>query len=70
MDHSVLPLGVPRVERADTIRNRLHLLATAREMLAELGTDKLTMDGLAERAGLGTRRFGTRGDLPGAARRR
>jgi AcrR family transcriptional regulator len=55
------------VERADAVRNRLHLLATAREMLAEQGVDKLTMDGLAERAGLGKgtvfRRFGTRAGI-------
>ena len=67
MDRPVLPLGAPRVERADAVRNRLHLLATAREMLAEQGADKLTMDGLAERAGLGKgtvfRRFGTRAGI-------
>ncbi|HEY1000934.1 MAG TPA: hypothetical protein VGD83_14945, partial [Streptosporangiaceae bacterium] len=40
-------------ERADAARNRRLLLATAREMLAAGGADKLTMDGLAERAGLG-----------------
>jgi AcrR family transcriptional regulator len=61
------PLGASRVERADAVRNRLHLLATAREMLAEQGVEKLTMDGLAERAGLGKgtvfRRFGTRAGI-------
>ncbi|MFY1672036.1 TetR/AcrR family transcriptional regulator [Plantactinospora sp. WMMB334] len=55
--------GTPRPERADAARNRQHLLATAREMLAE-GADRLTMDSLAERSGLGKgtvfRRFGTR----------
>jgi polyketide synthase 12 len=54
-------------ERADAARNRRHLLATAREMLAEQGADTLTMDGLAERAGLGKgtvfRRFGTRAGI-------
>ena len=59
--------GAPQAERADAARNRRHLLATARDMLAEQGADKLTMDGLAERAGLGKgtvfRRFGTRADL-------
>jgi AcrR family transcriptional regulator len=59
--------GVPPVERADAARNRLHLLATARDMLAEQGSDRLTMDGLAERAGLGKgtvfRRFGTRAGI-------
>jgi len=56
-----------RAERADAARNRRLLLATAREMLAEQGADKLTMDGLAERAGLGKgtvfRRFGTRAGI-------
>ena len=59
--------GAPVAERADAARNRRHLLATAREMLAELGPDTLTMDGLAERAGLGKgtvfRRFGTRAGI-------
>jgi AcrR family transcriptional regulator len=60
-------VGAPRVERADAVRNRLHLLTTAREMLAEQGVDKLTINGLAERAGLGKgtvcRRFGTRAGI-------
>ena len=59
--------GRPPAERADAARNRRHLLATAREMLAEQGQDALTMDGLAERAGLGKgtvfRRFGTRAGI-------
>src|SRR5215471_16318031 len=56
--------GPPPVERADAVRNRQLLLATAREIIAAEGADKLTTDGLAERAGLGKgtvfRRFGTR----------
>lgn len=67
MDRPVLPLAAPRGERADAVRNRRHLLAAAREMLTEQGADKLTMDGLAERAGLGKgtvfRRFGTRAGI-------
>jgi AcrR family transcriptional regulator len=59
--------GAAPAERADAARNRLHLLTTAREMLAERGPDKLTMDGLAQRAGLGKgtvfRRFGTRAGI-------
>ena len=59
--------GAPQAERADAARNRRHLLATARDMLAEQGADQLTMDGLAERAGLGKgtvfRRFGTRAGI-------
>src|SRR6202043_672984 len=54
-------------ERADAVRNRRHLLATAREMLGRQGADTLTMDALAEQAGLakGTvfRRFGTRAGI-------
>jgi AcrR family transcriptional regulator len=60
-------MGAPRAERADAARNRRHLLATARAMLADQGPDKLTMDGLAKRAGLGKgtvfRRFGTRAGI-------
>jgi AcrR family transcriptional regulator len=59
--------GALPAERADAARNRLHLLATARQMLAEQGPDRLTMDGLAEQAGLGKgtvfRRFGTRAGI-------
>jgi polyketide synthase 12 len=68
MERPVLPLGPPRAERADAARNRRHLLATARAMLAEQGgADTLTMDALAERAELGKgtvfRRFGTRAGI-------
>jgi polyketide synthase 12 len=68
VDRPVLPIvGAPRPERADAVRNRRQLLATARELLAEQGVEKLTMDGLAERAGLGKgtvyRRFGTRAGI-------
>jgi AcrR family transcriptional regulator len=63
----VIAWGAPRAERADAARNRVHLLTTARRMLAEQGADKLTMDALAERAGLGKgtvfRRFGTRAGI-------
>jgi AcrR family transcriptional regulator len=59
--------GPPPAERADAARNRRLLLAAAREMLDEQGADKLTMDALAERAGLGKgtvfRRFGTRAGI-------
>jgi len=59
--------GAPPAERADAARNRVHLLTTARQMLAEQGPDRLTMDGLAERAGLGKgtvfRRFSTRAGI-------
>jgi polyketide synthase 12 len=62
-----LPLGTKPAERADAARNRQRLLATAREMLLEEGPDRLTMDSLAERSGLGKgtvfRRFGTRAGI-------
>jgi hypothetical protein len=45
VDRPVLPRGAPRAERAAAVRNPAHLLATAREMLAAYGADKLTMDG-------------------------
>ena len=66
MDQPVV-WGAPPAERADAARNRLHLLSTARQMLAEQGPDRLTMDALAERAELGKgtvfRRFGTRAGI-------
>ncbi len=62
-----ISLGRPREERADAARNRAHLLQVARLMVDELGVDKVTMDGLAARAGLGKgtvfRRFGTRAGI-------
>ena len=67
MDRPIVPWGAPHAERADAARNRRHLLATARQMLAEQGPGTLTMDALAERAGLGKgtvfRRFGTRAGI-------
>jgi AcrR family transcriptional regulator len=67
MENPALTLGPRRAERSDAARNRQVLLATAREMLAELGADKITMDALAERAGVGKgtvfRRFGTRAGI-------
>ena len=59
--------GSPHAERADAARNRRLLLVTAREIIAGQGAGQLTMDGLAERAGLGKgtvfRRFGTRAGI-------
>jgi AcrR family transcriptional regulator len=67
VDRPIVPWGAPHAERADAARNRRHLLATARQMLAEQGPGQLTMDALAERAGLGKgtvfRRFGTRAGI-------
>lgn len=62
-----MPFGKPRGERADAVRNREHLLAVVREVIAEQGAEKVTMDGLADRAGLGKgtvfRRFGSRAGI-------
>ena len=59
--------GSPPAERVDAARNRRLLLATARQIVAGQGAGKLTMDGLAARAGLGKgtvfRRFGTRAGI-------
>jgi AcrR family transcriptional regulator len=67
VEGSVVHFGKPRAERADAVRNREHLLNTVRRMIAEQGVDKVTMDGLAERACLGKgtvfRRFGTRAGI-------
>ncbi|WP_434443924.1 TetR/AcrR family transcriptional regulator [Lentzea sp. E54] len=67
MEPVALPLGRPREERADAARNRAHLIDVARRMVEELGADKVTMDGLADRAGLGKgtvfRRFRTRAGI-------
>ncbi|MBN6040931.1 TetR/AcrR family transcriptional regulator [Amycolatopsis sp. 195334CR] len=67
MDGPTLAVGKPRGERADAARNRILLLDTARELMAEQGADKVTMDGLAARAGLGKgtvfRRFGSRAGI-------
>lgn len=54
-------------ERADAARNRAALITAAREMLIDVGIDRITMDALAERSGLGKgtvfRRFGTRSGI-------
>ena len=67
MEPVSISLGRPREERADAARNRAHLIEVARCMVAELGAERVTMDGLAERAGLGKgtvfRRFGTRAGI-------
>jgi AcrR family transcriptional regulator len=54
-------------ERSDAVRNRERLLTAARELIQECGADGLTMDRLAERAGVGKgtvfRHFGSRAGL-------
>jgi len=60
-------LSGPVAERSDAARNRERLLGAARELVEECGADGLTMDRLAERAGVGKgtvfRRFGSRAGL-------
>ena len=67
MSVPVVPFGEPRPPRADAVRNRERMLAVARDVLAERGATGITMDGLAERAGLGKgtafRAFGTRAGI-------
>jgi AcrR family transcriptional regulator len=67
MKRDPVTIGKRRTERADAVRNREHLLEVARSMVEESGADAVTMDGLAERAGLGKgtvfRRFKTRAGI-------
>jgi AcrR family transcriptional regulator len=67
MNRPVVTWGTPHTQRSDAARNRQRLIATARAMLTELGADRITMDALAERSGLGKgtvfRRFGTRAGI-------
>ena len=67
MEELLPQLAAPRPERADAARNRALLMETARRMMAELGASNVTMDGLAERSGLGKgtvfRRFGSRAGI-------
>jgi AcrR family transcriptional regulator len=60
-------LSGPIAERSDAARNRERLLEAARKLVEECGADGLTMDQLAERAGVGKgtvfRRFGSRAGL-------
>jgi len=63
----LLPPGGSRPKRADAVRNHERLIVAAQEMLAERGPAGITMDGLAERAGLGkgtvVRAFGSRAGI-------
>jgi AcrR family transcriptional regulator len=63
-----LPLvEAPRRERADAARNREALLGAARRLLGACGPDGLTMEAVADEAGVGKgtlfRRFGDRASL-------
>ena len=61
-----LPVTAPH-ERGDAARNRLRLLDAARTLIAERGTDAVSMDDIAAAAGVGKgtvfRRFGSRAGL-------
>ncbi len=64
----VTELAIPTVpERGDAARNRLRLLDAARTLIAERGTDAVSMDDIATAAGVGKgtvfRRFGSRAGL-------
>ncbi len=63
-------LDAAPAERSDAARNRVMLLAAARELVDELGIDAVTMDAVAARAGVGKgtlfRRFGSRAGLMAA----
>ena len=63
-----LPLvEAPRRERADAARNRQALLEAAKRLLRERGAEGITMDAVADAAGVGKgtlfRRFGDRASL-------
>lgn len=61
-----LPVSAPQ-ERGDAARNRVLLLDAARRLIAENGADAVTMDDIADAAGVGKgtlfRRFGSRAGL-------
>ncbi len=62
-----LPFPTTPQERGDAARNRLRLLDAARTLIAERGTDAVSMDDIAAAAGVGKgtvfRRFGSRAGL-------
>jgi AcrR family transcriptional regulator len=62
-----LPLIDPEGERADAARNRERILATAARLFGERGADCVSMDEVADAAGVGKgtvfRRFGSRAAL-------
>jgi AcrR family transcriptional regulator len=65
--HSLPVIGSQASERADAARNRAKILETARRLADEHGIDQVSMDMLAEEAGVGKgtifRRFGDRASL-------
>ena len=62
-----LPIAGERRERADAAANRIRILDATRLVLAERGAEGITLDAVAERAGVGKgtvfRRFGDRSGL-------
>ncbi|WP_375486804.1 TetR/AcrR family transcriptional regulator [uncultured Mycobacterium sp.] len=67
VDHArELPVSAPQ-ERGDAARNRALLLDAARRLIAENGSEAVTMDDIAAAAGVGKgtvfRRFGSRAGL-------
>jgi AcrR family transcriptional regulator len=64
---SELPVPGPPPERADARRNRLRILEAAADLIGEQGFDQVTIEAIAERAGVakGTvfHRFGNRAGL-------
>jgi AcrR family transcriptional regulator len=70
-DRRLLPiLGQESRERSDAARNREALLVAAQSLVGRCGVDGVTMDAVAERAGVGKgtvfRRFGSRAGLMAA----
>lgn len=62
--HPGLPLAAPAPERADAARNRQRILAAARELFARDGVDAVSLERVAQEAGVSKatlfRRFGNR----------
>jgi AcrR family transcriptional regulator len=60
-------LGQPARERSDAARNRDAVMCAAQQLIARCGVDAVTMDAVAEAAGVGKgtvfRRFGSRAGL-------
>lgn len=60
-------LGQPAPERRDAARNRDALMCAAQQLIDQCGVDSVTMDAVAEKAGVGKgtvfRRFGNRAGL-------
>src|SRR3954467_8137123 len=70
-ERPLLPiLGQDLRERSDAARNREALLAAAQQLIDRCGVDAVTMDAVAETAGVGKgtvfRRFGSRAGLMAA----